>query len=83
MRGAAGLRKKLAEGKESALLSRRLVELERRAPCPRDMQDLRFQGASGPELDEFAEQWGPGPRGPAGAAPLGTADAPARSYFCS
>ena len=60
VRGAAGLRKKLAEGRDAALLSRRLVELERQAPCPVEMQDLRFAGAPGPELDEFAQRWGLG-----------------------
>jgi DNA polymerase-1 len=60
LRGAAGLKKKLEDGREAAELSRRLVELERQAPCRLSSEDLRYRGAAGDELDAFAETWGLG-----------------------
>ena len=60
VRGAKGLRKKLEEGRESARLSRRLVELECDAPCDFAAADLVYRGAESAELEAFAELWGLG-----------------------
>lgn len=60
IRGAKGLRTKLEEGRESALLSRRLVELERSVPCAPELDALRYLGAHGPSLEAFARTWGLG-----------------------
>jgi len=60
VRGAKGLRKKLEAGHESALLSRRLVELDHRVPCDLEISDLRYRGADSAELEAFADQWGLG-----------------------
>ena len=58
VRGAKGLRRKLEEGRDSALLSRRLVDLERNAPCDLDLDDLCYLGAESVTLEAFAEKWG-------------------------
>ncbi len=58
VRGAKGLRKKLEEGRDSALLSRRLVDLDRNAPCDLGVCDMHYQGATTADLDAFAETWG-------------------------
>ncbi len=60
IRGARGLQKKLEDGRENALMSRRLVELDRDAPCGVELAELRYHGAEGVALDEFAETWGLG-----------------------
>lgn len=60
VRGAKGLRKKLEEGREKALLSRRLVELDRDAPCLLDPPSLAYKGADSGILEDFARQWGLG-----------------------
>lgn len=60
LRGAKGLRKKLEDGKASALLSRRLVELDRDAPCDLEISDLRYFGAESVALEEFTATWGLG-----------------------
>jgi DNA polymerase-1 len=60
VRGAKGLRKKLEAGRESAALSRRLVELEFEAPCDLCAEDIRYRGALSDEIEAFAEQWGLG-----------------------
>jgi DNA polymerase-1 len=60
VRGAKGLRRKLEAGREQALLSRRLVELDRDAPCPCGSSELRYRGADAAELEAFAERWGLG-----------------------
>lgn len=60
VRGAKGLQKKLAEGRESALLSRQLVRLETEAPCAFTAADLAYAGADSAPLEAFAEQWGLG-----------------------
>ena len=60
VRGAKGLRRKLEEGRDQALLSRRLVTLEYEAPCGMSVADLEFIGAAGGDLDAFAERWGLG-----------------------
>lgn len=60
LRGAQGLQAKLAAGREAALLSRRLVQLDRDAPCPFTATDLRYLGADPAGLDGFAERWGLG-----------------------
>jgi DNA polymerase-1 len=60
VRGAKGMRRKLDEGRDSALLSRRLVELERQAPCDLELADLRYQGAETAALEDFAATWGLG-----------------------
>lgn len=58
VRGAKGLRRKLEVGREEALLSRRLVQLDLDAPCDLVLDDLRYRGAVSAELDTFAETWG-------------------------
>lgn len=60
VRGAKGLRRKLEEGRDQALLSRRLATLEYEAPCGMSVADLEFTGAAGGDLDAFAERWGLG-----------------------
>lgn len=60
LRGAAGLRRKLEEGRGMALLCRRLVELRRDAPCGVRVTQLAYRGADGAALDEFAARWGLG-----------------------
>ncbi|MBE0566297.1 MAG: flap endonuclease [Krumholzibacteria bacterium] len=60
LRGARGLRDKLAAGREDALLSRRLVQLDRGAPCVCAPEDLRYRGAESGPLDAFASRWGLG-----------------------
>ena len=58
VRGAKGLRRKLEAGRDSALLSRRLVDLERNAPCDLGLDDLCYLGAESDPLEAFAEKWG-------------------------
>jgi 5'-3' exonuclease len=60
LRGAKGLRRKLEESREQALLSRRLADLHRTAPCDLDVPDLDYAGADSAELDAFALRWGLG-----------------------
>jgi len=60
VRGAKSLRRKLEEGREDALLSRRLVELDRNVPCEVDLDDLLYAGAETHEIEDFAEKWGLG-----------------------
>lgn len=60
VRGAKGLRLKLEAGRDAALLSRRLVDLERDAPCRLVCGDLIYGGAPSAELEAFAETWGLG-----------------------
>jgi DNA polymerase-1 len=60
VRGAKGLRKKLEEGRESALLSRQLVELDSQVPCTLDRDQMTYQGADSNQLEAFADQWGLG-----------------------
>ena len=58
IRGAKGLRLKLETHHESALLSHRLADLHREAPCELQADDLHYRGADGEELEAFAQQWG-------------------------
>jgi DNA polymerase-1 len=58
VRGAKSLRKKLEGGRDSALLSRKLVELDHQVPFKLTLTDMRYRGAQSRELDAFAEQWG-------------------------
>lgn len=60
VRGAKGLRKKLEEGRDSAEMSRRLVELEFEAPCAFTADDIRYRGADSESIEAFAEKWGLG-----------------------
>lgn len=60
IRGAKGLRKKLEDGRDKALLSRRLVELECQAPCDLSTDDLCYLGADSDSLEDFATTWGLG-----------------------
>ncbi len=60
VRGAKSLRRKLDDGRDNALLSHRLAELDRQAPCGPAAGDLRYRGADPAELGAFAEQWGLG-----------------------
>lgn len=58
LRGAAGLRKKLEDGRAMADTCRRLVALRHDAPCGLRVDRLQYRGADGAELDAFAAQWG-------------------------
>lgn len=60
LRGAAGLRRRLEEGRAMARLCRQLVALRNDAPCGVDVTQLAYCGADGPALDEFAARWGLG-----------------------
>lgn len=60
VRGAKSLRKKLIDGKDNALLSRKLVQLEFNAPCPLTLEDMAYKGAASVPLEEFADKWGLG-----------------------
>jgi len=60
VRGAKGLRRKLEEGRESAELSHKLVELEFEAPCDLVAEDIRYRGAESEAIEAFAEKWGLG-----------------------
>ncbi|MCB1182518.1 flap endonuclease [bacterium] len=60
VRGAKGLRKKLEEGRDGALMSRRLVALDVAAPCDFGVDDMVYRGADSGALEAFAEQWGLG-----------------------
>ena len=60
VRGAKGLRQKLETGRENALLSRRLVELDSEVPCKLNSGDMHYLGAESEALEEFAATWGLG-----------------------
>lgn len=60
VRGAKGLRTKLENGRESALLSQRLVKLDCETPCDLTTAEMRYTGAVPAALDPFAEKWGLG-----------------------
>jgi len=60
VRGAKSLRQKLERDRENALLSRKLADLDRQAPCDLEIDDLRYSGANAGELETFAEKWGLG-----------------------
>jgi DNA polymerase-1 len=60
VRGAKSLRHKLEKDRANALLSRKLVDLERHAPCDLEIEDLRYRGADSGKLEAFAELWGLG-----------------------
>lgn len=60
VRGAKSLRAKLENDRESALLSRKLVELDRKAPCGLELESLTYTGAQTVLFDEFATRWGLG-----------------------
>ncbi len=58
IRGAAGLRRKLEEGREMAHLCRQLVQLHHDVPCGIETTELAYTGADSETLEAFAEQWG-------------------------
>jgi len=60
VRGAKGLRDKLERDREGAMLSRRLVELDRQTPCDLDASTMAYLGADSEVMDAFAEKWGLG-----------------------
>jgi DNA polymerase-1 len=60
VRGAKSLRQKLERDREIALLSRKLADLDRQAPCDLEIDDLRYSGANAGELETFAVKWGLG-----------------------
>ena len=60
VRGAKSLRQKLENDYENAMLSRKLVDLDRAAPCDLEIDDLAYSGANSSELEAFAEKWGLG-----------------------
>ncbi len=58
VRGAKSLRKKLEIDRENALLSRKLVDLDRSAPCGLEIDDLSYRGADSDQLEAFSLKWG-------------------------
>ena len=58
VRGAKSLRQKLENDYESAMLSRKLVDLDRTAPCDLKIDDLGYSGADSDELQAFTDKWG-------------------------
>jgi DNA polymerase-1 len=58
VRGAAALRRRLAESRGLAYLSRQLATVDHDAPCSLRLSQMRFHGAEGDALDAFAQQWG-------------------------
>jgi DNA polymerase-1 len=60
VRGAKSLRQKLENGRENALLSQKLADLDRQAPCGVAISDLNYLGADSEELEAFALKWGLG-----------------------
>jgi DNA polymerase-1 len=58
LRGARSVRQKLEQQREAAYLSRELARVRSDAPCSLRLQDLRYRGALGVELEPFAERWG-------------------------
>ncbi len=60
LRGAKSLRGKLENDHENALLSRRLAELDRAAPCDLDAAAMKYTGADSLVLEAFATKWGLG-----------------------
>lgn len=58
IRGAAGLRRKLEEGREMAYLCRQLVQLHHEVPCGIEPTELAYTGADAATLEAFAGQWG-------------------------
>ena len=60
VRGAKRLRRKLEDDRDNALLSRKLVDLDRGAPCGLEISDLDYRGADTDDLEAFAVQWGLG-----------------------
>jgi DNA polymerase-1 len=60
VRGAKSLRGKLEAGRDNALLSQRLADLDHAAPCDLDAAAMRYRGADSAVLEKFATQWGLG-----------------------
>lgn len=60
VRGAKGLRDKLENDRDSAMMSRRLVELDRQTPCGLDAASMAYLGAESAVMDAFADKWGLG-----------------------
>jgi 5'-3' exonuclease len=60
VRGAKSLRQKLEKDRDNALLSRKLADLDRQAPCGVEIADLGYLGADSGELESFALKWGLG-----------------------
>ena len=60
VRGAKSLRAKLEKGRASAILSLKLADLDRQAPCHLEIEDLLYIGSDAPALDAFAARWGLG-----------------------
>jgi hypothetical protein len=50
----------LENDRENALLSRKLADLDRQAPCGVAIADLNYLGADSKELEAFALKWGLG-----------------------
>jgi 5'-3' exonuclease len=58
LRGAAGLARRLAEGKETAFLSKRLATLAPEAPARATLDELRYGGADPDRLPSLLERLG-------------------------
>ena len=60
VRGAKSLRKKLETDRDNALLSWKLADLDRAAPCDLEIDDLCYSGAETAQIEAFAAKWGLG-----------------------
>ena len=60
VRGAKSLRKKLENDRTNALLSWKLADLDREAPCGLEIEDLGYSGAETSRIEAFATRWGLG-----------------------
>ena len=60
VRGAKSLRNKLENDRANALLSRKLADLDREAPCDLEIEDLCYSGAETTLIEAFATKWGLG-----------------------
>jgi len=58
VRGAKSLRAKLELDRDNAMLSRRLADLDREAPCDLQAAAMLYRGADSEVLDAFATKWG-------------------------
>lgn len=58
LRGAQGLHRRLAEGREAALLSRRLATVARDAPVAASPGDLRYRGADREAVERLFDELG-------------------------
>ncbi len=58
LRGAAALRVKLEEGRDSAFLSKRLATIATEAPCSASLKELQYRGADRARIERLFEELG-------------------------